>query len=85
MLKTFDPKGDERRAAHKAFAIIAGASPEDTAMYRPTRSILKAFFNVVGFSYAGELIAAGLDRLGDAERHEAYLEQAYSAGLNFVR
>jgi multimeric flavodoxin WrbA len=84
LLKTFDPDDPERRATHKAFALIVGASPEDTGMYRPTRSILKAFFNVAGFSYSGEFVAAGPDRLGDAEKRADLLEQAFEAGRNFV-
>lgn len=84
LLKTFDPGDREWRATHKAFALIVGASPEGTGMYRPTRSILKAFFNVTGFSYGGDFVAAGPDRLGDAEKRGDLLEQAFEAGRNFV-
>jgi multimeric flavodoxin WrbA len=84
LLKTFDPDSDARRAAHRAFVILVGAAPADSGMYRPTRSILKAFLNVTGFSYTGEIVAAGLDRLGDIETRPDLLKQVFEAGLNFV-
>jgi multimeric flavodoxin WrbA len=84
ILKTFDPDSAERRARHKAFAIIVGATEDEPAMYRPTISIIKAFFNVTGFDYAGELIATGLDDPGDALKQEDLLKRAREAGGQFV-
>ena len=84
MLKTFDPDDKDRRASHKAFVIIAGATEEKPAMYRPTISIIKAFFNVTGFDYAGELVATGLDEPDDALGREDLLKQAREAGRHFV-
>jgi len=85
VLKTFDPDSPRRRATHKAFAIDTGAKEAKSGMYRPTISILKAFFNVTGFTYTGELIARGLEKPGDAGQRKDLLKQAYSAGKEFVR
>ena len=71
-------------AGRKGFAIVAGATPEEGKMYRPTISIIKAFYNVAGFSYAGELIAAGLDNRVDAARNEELMARAFEAGKAFV-
>ncbi len=83
VLKTFDPDDPQRRSQHKAFAIVAAASHEPK-MIAPTLSILKAFFNVVGFSYSGELVATGLDRREDVIKHDELLARAYQAGITFV-
>jgi multimeric flavodoxin WrbA len=85
LLKTFDPDSDVRRRGHKAFAILTGATAGKPGMYRPTLSILKAFFNVAGFDHTGELVATGLDTLGDAVKRSDLMEQAFSAGRDFVR
>ncbi len=84
VLKTFDPDSAERRAGHKAFAILTGATEDKPAMYRPTISIIKAFLNVTGFDYSGELIATGLDGPGDALRRKDLLAEARKAGKQFV-
>ena len=83
-LKTFDPDSPERKANHKAFAVITGATEEKPTMYRPTISIIKAFLNVTGFAYAGELIAGGLDKQDDAAKRQELLTQARTAGREFV-
>ncbi len=84
ILKTFDPDSAQRRAKHKAFAIVTAAAEEEPAMYRPTISIIKAFLNVTGFDYAGEIIATGLDEPGDALKREDLLRRARKAGGQFV-
>jgi multimeric flavodoxin WrbA len=71
-------------AGRKGFAIVAGATPEEGKMYRPTISIIKAFFNVTGFSYAGEMIAAGLDDGVEAGERRDLLSRAFEAGRTFV-
>ena len=84
ILKTFDPDDAERRTRHKAFAIIA-ASSDKPKMIQPTLSILKAFFNVIGFTYSGELIAQGIDRRDDIIKRTQLLAQAYQAGASWGR
>lgn len=84
VLKTFDPDAAERRATHKGFAIVTGATEDKPSMYRPTISILKAFFNVTGFAYGGDLVASGLDDPDEALKREDLLRQARDAGRNFV-
>lgn len=80
ILGEFDPDSPERRAHHKSYAILVGATTDNVSMYKPTRSILKAFSNVIGFEYSGDLIAAGLDEPGDAEGKDDLLKKAYQAG-----
>jgi len=84
VLKTFDPDSAERRAGHRAFALVVGATEGNPAMYRPTISIIKAFLNVTGFDFAGEIIATGLDKPGDALKREDLLKQVRRAGNQFV-
>jgi multimeric flavodoxin WrbA len=84
VLGTFDPDSPERRMRHKCFAILVGATGNDMNMYKPSRSILKAFANVIGFDYLGELIAAGLDGPEDAARRKDLLKEAFAAGARFV-
>ena len=72
------------RAAHKAFALVVGATDDKPGMYRPTLSIIKAFLNVTGFAYAGELIARGLDRPEDAAARADLLKEVREAGRAFV-
>lgn len=84
ILGSFNPDSPERRMKHKCFAILVGATRDDMNMYKPTRSILKAFANVIGFDYSGELIAPGLDRPGDAAHRDDLLKQAFEAGTRFV-
>jgi multimeric flavodoxin WrbA len=84
LLGTFDPDSAERRAGHKAFAIITAAIKDKPSMYRPTLSIIKAFLNVTGFNYSGELIATGLEKPDDASGREDLLKQAYEAGTQFA-
>jgi len=83
-LKTFDPDSGERRAGHRAFAIYVCAARDIPNIWRPAVSIVKAFCNVTGFTYAGEMIATGLEAPGDAARRGDLLEQAYTAGRTFV-
>jgi multimeric flavodoxin WrbA len=85
ILKTFDPDSEERRANHKAFAIIVCAARDKPNMYRPTRSIIKAFLNVTGFAYAGELIATGLDKAPAVRSRDDLLKQAFEAGQSFTQ
>jgi multimeric flavodoxin WrbA len=84
LLGTFDPDSAERRAGHRAFAIITGATEDKPSMYRPTLSIIKAFLNVTGFDYSGELIATGLEGPADLLKREDLLKQAREAGLQFA-
>jgi multimeric flavodoxin WrbA len=84
ILGEFDPDSPERRSAHRLFAIIVGATEETTKMYRPTRSILKAFSNVIGFDYAGDIVAAGVDRPGDAADRPDLMDMAFTAGRDLV-
>jgi multimeric flavodoxin WrbA len=84
VLKTFDPDDPRRRASHKAFAIFTCAVEDRPAIYRPAVSIVKAFFNVAGFGYAGDLVATGLEGPGDAEARRELLRQAFDAGAAFV-
>jgi multimeric flavodoxin WrbA len=84
ILGEFDPDSPERRARHKSFAVIVGATKGSDSMYKPTRSILKAFCNVTGFEYTGDLVADGLDNPGDAAKRDDLLKKAYEAGRTFV-
>ncbi|MFH1313079.1 MAG: flavodoxin family protein [Candidatus Eisenbacteria bacterium] len=84
LTKTFDPDSEERRRSHKGFAIIVGATPDKPSMYRPTSSIIKAFFNVTGFDHAGEMVATGLDRLDDVGSRQDLMKEAFEAGQAFV-
>jgi multimeric flavodoxin WrbA len=71
-------------AGRKGFAIVVGATPDDGKMYRPTMSIIKAFLNVTGFTYAGELVATGLDEKAAAAGRKDLLASAFEAGRKFV-
>jgi len=84
ILKEFDPDSAERRAKHRAFALVTAATPDKPSMYRPAISILKAFCNVTGFSYTGDLIAGGLEGPDDAARREDLMRRAFVAGEDFV-
>jgi multimeric flavodoxin WrbA len=84
ILKTFDPDSPEWRARHRIFAIYVGAVTDKPNYFRPAVSIIKAFANVIGFTYAGEIIAAGLDRPEDAAGRADILKQAFESGRAFV-
>lgn len=84
ILKTVDPDAAERRAAHKAFAIYACAAKDVPNIWRPAVSIVKAFCNVAGFAYAGDLIATGLEAPDDTARREDLRNQAFDAGKAFA-
>jgi multimeric flavodoxin WrbA len=84
ILKTFDPDSPERRAGHRMFAIYVGAVTDKPAYYRPAVSIIKAFANVIGTTYVGEIIATGLEGPGDAARRDDLLKQALEAGRAFI-
>ena len=84
LLGSFDPDSPERRSKHKVFTIIVGATGDKPSMYRPTRSILKAFANVIGFEYKGDIIAPGLDQPGDAAKRRGLMKKAFEAGRMFV-
>ncbi len=71
-------------AGRKGFAIIVGATPDDGRMYRPTLSIIKAFLNVTGFTYSGEIVATGLDEKVQAGGRKDLLAGAFEAGRDFV-
>jgi multimeric flavodoxin WrbA len=77
-----EPKPDA--AGRKGFALVVGATPDEGKMYRPTLSIIKAFFNVTGFTYAGEIIATGLDEKIEAAERKNLLARAFEAGREFV-
>lgn len=85
ILKAFDPDTPERRSAHRAFAIYTCAAKKDPKMYRPAVSIIKAFLNVTGFAYAGELIATGLEKMDAARERPDLLKQAFRAGRSFTQ
>jgi hypothetical protein len=84
ILKTFDPDGAEHRGNHKMFAIYVGAVSDKPNYYRPAVSILKAFSNVIGFTYSGEIIATGLDGPDDASKRADFLSRALEAGRAFI-
>jgi len=84
ILKILDVESAERRRSHRAFAIFVGAVTDKPNYYRPAVSIVKAFVNVAGFEYSGEIIATGLEGPGDAAKRTDLLEQACSAGKAFV-
>lgn len=76
------PRPDD--AGRKGFAIVVGATPDEGKMYRPTLSIIKAFLNVTGFTYAGQIVAAGLDEKVEASERKDLLARAFEAGGEFV-
>ncbi len=84
ILKRFDPDSRNHRANHKTFAIFVGATEDKPNYYRPAVSIIKAFSNVIGFTYSGEIIATGLDKPDDASMRDDLLNQVFSAGQAFV-
>jgi multimeric flavodoxin WrbA len=84
VLKTFDPDARDRRAAHRAFAIYACAAKDAPNIWRPAVSIVKAFCNVTGFDYAGEIIATGLEAPDDVTRRDDLVKQAFAAGQAFT-
>lgn len=84
VLKTFEPDSPERRKHHRAFAIFVGAVTDKPNYYRPAIRIVKAFINVAGFDYAGEIVAAGLDAPGDAAKRDDLLAAAFKAGQQLV-
>ena len=84
ILGRFDPDSPERRSGHKVFAILVGATEDKPGMYRPTRSIIKAFSNVIGFEYTGDITATGLDKPGDAATKDDLMKRAFEAGRNLV-
>lgn len=84
ILGKFDEDSAERRSGHKAFAIIVGATEEKPGMYRPTRSIIKAFSNVIGFEYAGDIVATGLDKPGDTAKRDDLMKRVFEAGRTLV-
>lgn len=77
-----EPRPDP--VGRKGFAIVVGATPDEGKMYRPTISIIKAFLNVTGFTYAGEIIATGLDEKVEAAGRKDLLAKAFEAGREFV-
>lgn len=77
-----EPRPDA--STRKGFSIIVGATPEEGRMYRPTVSIIKAFLNVTGFTYSGELVATGLDEKVEAGEKKDLLAKAFEAGREFV-
>jgi multimeric flavodoxin WrbA len=80
VLKTFDPDSSERRRTHRAFAIYVCGAKDSPNIMRPAVSITKAFCNVTGFEYSGEIVAAGLEAPGDAARSKGLLQRAFHAG-----
>jgi len=84
ILGKFNPDSPERRSGHRVFAIIVGATEDKPDMYRPTRSIIKAFSNVIGFEYAGDIVAAGLDKADEAAERPALMEETFTAGRALV-
>jgi multimeric flavodoxin WrbA len=84
LLGHFDPDSPDRRSRHRVFAIIVGATEDKPTLYRPTRSILRAFSNVIGFEYAGDIIATGLDEPGDAAKRPDLMKKAFAAGRDLV-
>ena len=84
ILGEFDADSPARRSGHKLFAIMVGATQKNPAMYRPTRSIIKAYCNVIGFEYAGEIIAPGLDKPDDALLQPDLMKAVFEAGRTFV-
>jgi len=84
VLKTFDSESPDRRKNHQAFSIFVGAVTDKPNYYRPAISIIKAFLNVTGFDYAGEIVATGLESPGDAAKRRDLLEQAFASGKAFV-
>ena len=77
-----EPRPDP--AGRRGFAIVTGATPDEGRMYRPTISIIKAFLNVTGFTYAGDLVATGLDDKVEAGERRDLLTRAFEAGRDFV-
>jgi multimeric flavodoxin WrbA len=84
ILGKFNPDSPERRSGHKVFAIIVGATEEKPNMYRPTRSIIKAFSNVIGFEYAGDIVATGVDKAGESAKRDDLMKKAFAAGRTLV-
>jgi multimeric flavodoxin WrbA len=84
ILKAFAPDSPERRQRHKAFAIFVGAVQDKPNYFRPAVSIVKAFVNVAGFDYTGEIIAMGLESAQDAGKRSDLLAEAFAAGQRLV-
>ena len=84
LLGEFDPDSPKRRSEHRVFAIVVGATEENSNMYKPTRSIIKAFSNVIGFEYAGDIVATGLDKAGEAAERDDLMRKVFAAGQTLV-
>lgn len=65
------------------FICVGGSSPEEA--FYPARATAKAWFNVLGVAYTGELLVPGVDEKGGIIRHPTALTDARLAGEKLLR
>lgn len=49
-----------------------------------TKATVKAFFYVLGFRYKDEVLAGGIDKMGDINRQKGALDKAYKIGRSIL-
>lgn len=65
------------------FICVGGSSPEEA--FYPARATVKAWFNVLGVTYTGELLVSGVDEKGGITQRPAALTDARLAGEKLLR
>lgn len=65
------------------FLSTAGMDQDD--VFDTTYPMMKALFNILGFSHCQNILAANMDGYGDINGHPTALDEAYKAGSDAVK
>ena len=74
------PLGEKER---KGFFIAVGGT-KFAKLFEPSQATIKALFNTLNITYAGELLFRGVDEKGAIKQHPDALKQAFLAGQKLV-
>lgn len=74
---------NRHRKRRGIFICVGGSSPKEA--FYPARATARAWFNVLGVAYTGELLVSGVDEKGGIIRHPTALTDARLAGEKLLR
>ena len=75
------PLGEERER-RGLFIAVGGRTVVN--LFEPALATVKALFNILNITYAGDLLFRGIDEKGAITRHPDALKQAFLAGQKLV-
>lgn len=78
-----DPLPPDKKLTHRGY-FLSTAGMDRGDVFDTTFPMMRALFNIFGFSYCADILARNMDGFGGVKKNPEILEEAYRAGADAV-